>query len=336
MSFENILGQDQVKHILSNSLSKNQLAHAYLFFGPESIGKKRTAFEFAKALNCLTSGPIEACDNCDPCRKIDRGLHPDIFFTQPTRSTPTAREAVIKIDEIRKLQTKLGYLPYEGRTKVAIIDDAEKLNLQAANSFLKTLEEPPDSTILILIASNIHKLLPTIQSRCQSIRFNPLPVSAIKQVLLQQSEIELDPQELDFRVIRSKGQVRRALEENILDLAEYRDELIKLIDLISFKNVDILFKWTKKMGREHQIIMEVLEELLGLIRDLAFLRNSVSKKQLINKDLEPQMASICKRKTSSQWLKLASTIHDTQQSILANANLQLSLENMLLNFCEAA
>ncbi len=336
MSLEKILGQDQVKHILSNSLRKNQLAHAYLFFGPESIGKKRTAFELAKALNCLPSGPVEACDDCDSCRKIERELHPDIFLIKPTRSTPTAREAVIKIDEIRNLQTKLGYLPYEGRTKVAIIDDAEQLNIQAANSFLKTLEEPPDSTILILIVSNIHKLMPTILSRCQTIRFSPLPLSAIKQVLLQQSEIEFDPQELDFRVSRSKGQVKRALEEDILSLAEYRDELIKLIDLISFKNINVLFQWTKKMGREHHIIMEVLEEMQGLVRDMAFLRNSASKGQLINKDLEPQMTSICKRKSSSQWLKLASTIHDTQQTILANANLQLSLENMLLNFCEAA
>ena len=212
MSFQRILGQDQPKRIIQNALANNSVSHAYLFYGPESIGKKLTAVEFAKALNCEVSGPKDNCGDCPACRKIDQGIHPDFFLLEPQKSSPTGRNASIKVEEIRELQKKLAYLPYEAKTKVAIIDGAETMNPQAANTLLKTLEEPPASTILILIASNPYQLLPTLVSRCQGVKFHLLSTGAVRRILRQSAPSETEgfsEKELDLRTLRSMGRISR-------------------------------------------------------------------------------------------------------------------------------
>ena len=140
MAFNQIFGQEKPKQIIKNAIQSSSLSHAYLFNGQESIGKKKVAIELAKALNCIYSIKGDPCDKCSSCQKIESRIHPDFFFIEPFKNTPASREAVIKIEAIRELQRKLAYHPYEGKVKIAIIDDAERMNLQAANSFLKTLE----------------------------------------------------------------------------------------------------------------------------------------------------------------------------------------------------
>ncbi len=336
MPFERILGQGQAKHILSQALSRSRLSHAYLFYGPESVGKKFLAIEFAKALNCLSPGTEDACGACDSCRKIDHRVHPDFFFLEPTLSTPTAREPAIKIDDIRELQKKLGYLPYEGQTKVAVIDQAEKMNLQACNAFLKTLEEPPSATILILTTSNIYQLVPTIISRCQGIRFNPLPPEAIREILQSQGEEELDPTEVDLRVGRSKGQVARALGDEATQTSSYRLEMIGLIEQVSFKRMDLLFQWSKAMAKGSEPLSLILEEMLGLLRDLTFIKSGGSADQLFNRDLLAELEPVAREKSLSNLLKMTEAVNQTQYALFGNANTQLALETMLLDFCEAA
>ena len=336
MSFNNVLGQGQAKHILSQAISSSRLSHAYLFYGPESIGKKLLAVEFAKALNCTSSTPGEACGTCDSCRKIAERIHPDFFFLEPTKATPTARDAALKIDDIRELQKKLGFLPYEGKTKVAVIDQVEKMNLQACNAFLKTLEEPPSSTILILITSNIYQLLPTLISRCQGIKFNPLPPEAIRKILQTQGDEILDPAEVDLRVGRSKGQVSRALSDEATQTSSYRQEMIRLIDQVSFKRMDLLFQWSKAMAKGSEPLSQILEEMLGVLRDLTFVKSGGSPDQLFNRDLLAELKSVAQRKRLAALLKMTEAVNQTQYALSGNANAQLALETMLLDFCEAA
>ena len=336
MSFSNVLGQGQAKHILSQALSHSRLSHAYLFYGPDSIGKKLMAVEFAKALNCLSSAPDNACGNCDSCRKIESRVHPDFFFLEPTKSTPTAREAAIKIDEIRELQKKLGFLPYEAKAKVAVVDQVEKMNLQACNAFLKTLEEPPSSTVLILITSNIYKLLPTMISRCQGIRFNPLTPEHIREILQKQEAPEWNPGEIDLRVGRSQGQVSRALSEEATQTSAYRREMIGLIDQVSFKRMDLLFQWSKAMSKGSEPLPQILDEMTGLLRDLMFIKSGGNTGQLFNTDLWAELEPVARRKPLSHLLKMAEAVNQTQYALSGNANAQLALETMLLDFCEAA
>jgi DNA polymerase-3 subunit delta' len=336
MSFSNVLGQGQAKHILSQALTHSRLSHAYLFYGPDSIGKKLMAVEFAKALNCLSSETDNPCGNCDSCRKIEGRVHPDFFYLEPTKSTPTAREAAIKIDEIRELQKKLGFLPYEAKAKVTVVDQVDKMNLQACNAFLKTLEEPPSSTVLILITSNIYKLLPTMISRCQGIRFNPLTPEHIREILQKQEAPEWNPGEIDLRVGRSQGQVSRAMSEEATQTSAYRREMIGLIDQVSFKRVDLLFQWSKAMNKGSEPLPQILDEMTGLLRDLMFIKSGGNTGQLFNTDLWAELEPVARRKPLPHLLKMAEAVNQTQQALSGNANAQLALETMLLGFCEAA
>lgn len=339
MSFENILGQDRPRQILKKALRSGRIPNSYLFYGQESVGKKLAAIELAKALNCEVSGPVDGCDQCSSCLKIEKRTHPDFFMLEPEKSSPTAREATLKIDAVRELQRKLMYLPYEGQTKVAIINNAECMNPQAANSFLKTLEEPPAQTLIILIASNPYQLLPTIVSRCQGIRFYPLPSEAIRKIItrhLTSETGEAPPEELELRSQRSRGQVARALEEDLLETSQHREELIDLISVVSFKRMDRAFRWTKTWAKQTDRIQLVLDELTNLLRDVAVIKTSSGTGTIFNKDLARQLETLAQQKSLSALLAMFEAVLNTKAALKSNANAQLSLENMLIHFCEAA
>jgi len=339
MALDNILGQDRPKQILEKALRSGRIPNSYLFYGQESVGKKFTAIEVCKALNCETLSPVDSCDKCPSCLKIEKRIHPDLFILEPKKSSPTAREAVLKIDEIRELQKKLLYLPYEGNTKVAIINNAECMNSQAANSFLKTLEEPPTKTLIILIASNPHQLLPTVVSRCQGIRFYPLPNEAIKKIICRHLETETgesQPEEIELRSRRSMGQVAHALEEDLLKTSQDREELIRLISIVSFKRMDQVFLWTKAKAKQTERIQLILDELTRILRDAALIKIDPEARGVINKDLTEQLKILALQKTMPALLAMCEIVQNTKVAIKSNANSQLALENMLIDFCEAA
>jgi DNA polymerase-3 subunit delta' len=315
------------------------VSHAYLFYGPESIGKKLTAIEFAKALNCEGSGSSDNCGDCPSCRKIDRAIHPDFFLLEPKKSSPTARNAFINVDEIRELQKKLAYLPYEAKTKVAIIDGAETMNPHAANTLLKTLEEPPSSTILILIASNPYQLLPTIVSRCQGVKFHLLPTEAVRQILRQSAPPETDgfsEKELDLRTLRSMGRINRALEEDIETTNNYREEILHLLEQTSFKRMDVVFKWTRQWARRSDKVQSVLDEMLNLLRDLAVIKSQGENTEILNRDILDRLKPLAEQKSTRSLIAMFDSALATKSALAANANLQLSLDHMLIQFCEAA
>ena len=337
MSFANILGQDRPRQVLKKAFRNSHIPNAYLFYGPESIGKKFTAIEVAKALNCKVSGPADGCDQCNSCLKIEKRTHPDFFLLEPKKSSPTARESILKIDAIRELQKKLVYLPYEGQTKVAVIDNAEYMTPQAANSFLKTLEEPQSQTLIILIASNPYQLLPTIVSRCQGIRFYPLPAEAVRKIIahhLESETGEAQPEELELRSRLAMGQVARAMQEDLLETSQHREELIDLIGIASFKRMDRVFLWTKTWAKQGDRIQLILDELMNLLRDAAIIKADRTSCAIFNKDLARQLESLAQQKSLPALLAMFEAVQNTKSALKSNANAQLSLENMLLNFCE--
>ena len=339
MSFKSILGQSQPKKILTNALQNSSVAHAYLFYGPESVGKKKLAITLAKALNCKGTDPLDACDECDSCRKIERRIHPDFFYLEPVKSTPTSREAAIKIETIRELQKKLGYLPYEGKTKVVVINSAELMNPQAMNSFLKTLEEPPSSTVLLLISSTPDRLLPTLLSRCQGIQFHRLSNTDIRTIIqsqLQEKGESLTKSELDFRVHRSQGSVERALSESSEQIENLREQLLEVLEKVSFDRMDIVFAFAKAWAKHTEQLQLVLDELLGLIRDLALYRSGCGQSDILNEDLSAKMIPIAGTRSLKAWMDRFTAVRTTQIALSGNANAQLFLENMLIEFCEAA
>jgi len=180
MAFENIVGQEKAIGILKSQLEFNRIAHSYIFLGPEGIGRKKTAVELAKALNCEQSGNTP-CDECVPCRKIDKMIHPDVHLIDYIwqskvldENLPKSGRNVIKIGTIRVIQREINLKLFEGRYRVFIIDSAETLNREAANCLLKTLEEPSPNSLIILITNTLETLPGTVISRCQQIKFRML------------------------------------------------------------------------------------------------------------------------------------------------------------------
>jgi DNA polymerase-3 subunit delta' len=168
MPFSDIKGHDSVKFFLKKILSSGELSHSYLFFGPDSVGKRLTAVTFAKALNCLVAKD-DACGTCASCVKIDSKNHPDVSFIEVAE-----KKDAIGIEQIRDLEERSSLRPYEARKKVFIIQDAHLMTEPAANCLLKTLEEPPRDSIIILVTSRPEELLLTVRSRCKQVRFTSL------------------------------------------------------------------------------------------------------------------------------------------------------------------
>lgn len=173
----NLLGNKKALTLLQKSIKNQKVAHAYLFSGPEGVGKKLFALHFAKILNCEKKG-ISPCEVCNSCVKITKSLHPDIMVLMTEAKQ-------IKIDTIKNLSSFIQSPPFEGSYKVAIIDDAHKMNPKAANALLKTLEEPSSSSVIILVTDLIKNLLPTIVSRCLKISFAPLNDEELSTILLE-------------------------------------------------------------------------------------------------------------------------------------------------------
>ena len=183
--FSSISGQEKAVQRLTGFIRKGTPPHALLFTGIYGIGKKKTALAFAMGLNChsiagqsdMESESTEPCGLCRSCKKIAAGQHPDLIIVEPEQSR-------IKISAVRDLGNSLAVKPYEALKRVVIIDQAQAMNPEAGNSLLKLLEEPPDNTLLILIAGNTQSLLPTIVSRCQQVTFKPIPEYALAEHLL--------------------------------------------------------------------------------------------------------------------------------------------------------
>ncbi|GIP24855.1 DNA polymerase III subunit delta' [Paenibacillus sp. J22TS3] len=175
MSFKEIVGQEAAKKLLQNALRQNKISHAYLFSGPAGSGQKEMALSFVQALFC-TEGGEDACGECLECRKLLHGNHPDLHLIEPDGNS-------IKIDQIRDLQRIFSYRSESGNVKAYIIQDAEKMTVQASNSLLKFLEEPPSPAVAILLSDNGRALLPTIQSRAQLVPFTALSPGMMMQIL---------------------------------------------------------------------------------------------------------------------------------------------------------
>ena len=168
MAFSEIIGQPKAVKLLNRSLTSGRLAHAYLFTGPDGVGKNTTARSMAGLLLCDNTSGTDPCGFCPGCQKFASGNHPDFLHIKP-------QGAVIKIDQVRELKKALSFSPFEAEYRVTILEDVHTMRREAANSLLKLLEEPPPDNILLLTADESEQLLTTIVSRCQVIPFSPIP-----------------------------------------------------------------------------------------------------------------------------------------------------------------
>jgi DNA polymerase-3 subunit delta' len=327
MSFKDVIGHSKPIALLERAIRNEKVVNSYLFLGNEGIGKKHVALQFAKALNCLETmaDPEDACDHCTSCKKIDHGLHPDVLLIEPEGQN-------IKVDQIRQLQRELAYRPYEGKRRVCILTAADRMAPHIPNTLLKTLEEPPLHTVIILLANNSRFILPTIVSRCQPIRFHPLPVPLVSKWLREGSGF--DEAEAHLLASLSEGSPGKALEiqEEIRQIP--REELLKEwvgLKTLSFERIG---SWVGSLPSQRENLLLILEVAKTLLRDLVIAKTLKMGTNLIHSDLVQVIEAMATNWSLSSLLKRMETLHQTMVEIRANANTSLALEAMMLSWVE--
>lgn len=327
MSFKDVLGHSRPIEFIRRAICQDKVSHSYLFLGTEGIGKKWVALQFAKALNCLegVADKGDACDRCLSCKKIDHHLHPDVLIIEPEGQT-------LKVDQVRQMQRDLAYRPYEGRRRVCILSAADRMAPNMSNTLLKTLEEPPLHTVIILLANSPRFLLPTILSRCQPIRFDPLPLPLVSNWLMEQKG--LNEEEAHLLASLSEGSPGKALEirEEIQQIP--RDQL--LTDFVGLKSLPFEKKerWAESLSSDRENLILMLEVAKTLLRDLIMMKTSKDRSKLIHSDLLQKMEPLALNWDLRSLLNRLEFLHQTILAIRQNANMTLAMEAMMLSWAE--
>ncbi len=272
MTFANIKGHGKPVTILKRALTNKMLAHAYLFSGEEGIGKKMTALALAAAVNCANRGPDGGCGDCPSCRKVASGGHPDVHLLGPDGDE-------IKIDQIRHIQADLALKPFEGAKKTQIIDSAERMNQASANAFLKTLEEPPGDALIILVTSMPQSLLPTIRSRCQEIRFPPLPRHTLAQALVKQRG--LSERDAWFLAALARGSMGRGLEMDVEQEKAERHRIMTLWEGLSQMSAGEVLAIAEAHAKDREQFDRLLAIGVECLRDALIYRETGDERLLV-------------------------------------------------------
>ncbi len=321
MSFTHIQGQDRAVQNLKQSLQRDKLHHAYLFSGPEGIGKKKTALELAKALNCDRPGPEGGCDQCPSCQKIQKGIHPDFIHLKP--------EGVnIRIEQIRNLGQQLAYGPALGRFRLCLLDMASDLNEPAANAFLKTLEEPPPGTLFVLLVRDPGELLPTLVSRCMAIGFNPLSLSLITEKLME--EKGLSKEEAQALSLVSGGSLGRAFEFLKTNFWKKQEAWINQLEGFPQAGPAQLFAWAKSWLGSREESQENLEIGQWCLRDLIWVQAGLEEKVSLLPHLKERVRTLAFSLPHSVWLKRLTLLSQAAVYNAQNVNAQLNWEVLFL------
>ena len=370
MPFSHVIGQEHIIRLLKNSLRDSRIAHAYLFVGPDGIGKTTVAKTLAQALNCSREDS-DACGICPACRRIENSSHPDVTWVRPTGLSRR-----VGIDDIRRLRQQISLKPYQGRKKVYLITEADRMTAQASNALLKTLEEPPANSILILITSHPASLFPTIISRCQMMRFSPLNPGHIEDYLVK--KLNLPPGKARLLSRLSEGRLGKALtlqkkavweeREKILNLGSQisgHDDLDKLLEVTAeilelvsnFRHElekriadelreaeDVISKeQLREMKKERMACLtgesrrkvgEILDLMISYYRDLLVLKEGGETSIIINLDRKHEMQKRAVSISSQGIRKIIRAIEETKEFIERNVNLRLALEGMTMKIAE--
>jgi len=327
-----VIGQDRIVNGLDRSLSDGRLFHAYLFVGPAHVGKMTLAIDFTQALNCTSEE--KPCGECSSCRRIVSGSHPDVQVIQLAESVEdqSARKA-IGVEQIREMQRSVSLNSYEGGYRVIIIDGAEFMSEGAANSLLKTLEEPPPATIFILLATEENRLLPTIHSRCQKLELERMPTQAVQQALIDRWEVPSERAELLARL--SHGCIGWAIsavaDESIL---EERSGNMENLIVLAHSDISERFQFASglavEFGKSRVSVRERLELWLTWWRDLALLKSDCAE-FVVNIDREDTLRRQAEQCSLSAIGGAIRSIREAMRHLEQNANARLALEVLMLD-----
>ena len=324
MPFRTIVGHRRIVALLSRAAARNTVPPSLLLAGPDGVGKRRVAVALAETLNCpspISTAHLEhdACGECPSCRRIARGMHPDVIVVEP------GDMGSIKIDAVRDVIERAQYRPFEGRRRVVVIDDADALMPGAQNALLKILEEPPSSSVFALVSAMPDALLPTVRSRCPRLRFGPLTPGEITEALKR----DHDYTEADARVVAAdaEGSLGRALEAASADLAEARANAQRLLEQTArvadpVKRIDFVKDLVGKgsSASERDQLAVCLRALSSLLRDLGILSTRADARMLANADVQDELLRLTPAFDSTRSMRAFAAVDQALGALERNAS----------------
>jgi DNA polymerase III subunit delta' len=313
LSFARIIGQDKAKKMLRRAVEQGRLSHAFLFKGPMGVGKKTFARTFAAALNCRNPEGSEPCGRCVSCRKFHSGSHPDFIVVEP-------EGAAIKINQVRELRKSLAFPPLEAKIRVVLLCEIQTMRREAANSLLKTLEEPPAQTMLILTADEAGGILPTILSRCQSVPFFPLPQKEVAEILAGEAGITAaSAATLAAMAEGSLGRARLLLAKDLLGLRrEIIDTLLRLVPDTP-ETIRTLAELAESTARLKGDLSELLALLATWLHDLLLFGHGAPSR-IINHDLASTFPAARRRWSNHQLSERLRLLETARRQLSRNCN----------------
>jgi DNA polymerase-3 subunit delta' len=324
MPFADITGHERIVEVFRRSVRSGKISHSYLFEGIPGCGRRKTALALIQAIFCREVDD-DACGVCPSCRKIAGGNHGDIHFVEPL---PDKRD--ISIDQLREIQRELSMRPYEALRKACILEPAERMSVNAANSLLKTLEEPPGNAIIILLTENADMLLPTIRSRCQLIRFSPLSPESIRLLLLKGG---MAPGVADLLAPLSEGSMQRAGELDNDTLTARRDMLVARLSTLDIGRISTVFDTAEELAGNRDETLASIDLLLSFVRDTVYLHAGCT--DIVNTSIRPALEKFASRCTRAGALQILGATIETRRAVQRNANNKLALDCLFMKMAEA-
>ncbi len=319
MSFKEIINQDHIVKFLLSSFKADRIMGAYLFIGKEGSGMTKMAKEFAKLINCQNAKD-DCCDECPNCKRIENETYVDVHWFRPINNS-------IIISQIRELEKRIYLKPYESKNKVFIICNVHCLTEESCNALLKTLEEPPSDSVIILIVDDTATLLPTITSRCQKIIFNSSDETRIKEILAHNYKVP--SLHAHFISYLSKGSLNMALEFKDLqeDLIDKRNNILNAIYFKKFSLFRMEEFSLKDNTQKRKSLSLLLDILLAWFRDLLIVKSGLET-TLINLDKKEDLLKLNNKYTLEEITKNIESIANTKLLINSNVNVKLAFAKM--------
>lgn len=321
--FSNMIGQTAVKAHLQKSLQTGKVSHAYIFYGEKGSGKKSLADLFARALQC-ESGGDEPCNQCTSCKQAFNHNQPDIIYVQHEKP------AIISVDEIRRqVNNSIAIKPYSSNRKIYIIDEAEKMNVQAQNALLKTLEEPPSYAVIILLTTNLEGMLQTIRSRCVTLTMKPVSDKDIQRYLMK--EVQIPDYKAGVCAAFARGNVGRAMELAVsVEFEELKEETLQLMQQLQDKSLSDLAAFAKTKADKNSNTAAFFELLQMWYRDVLLYKATGGTGQLIFGEDISHIKKMAVKCTYEGLNRMLNSIEEARTRLAGNVNAELTLEWLLL------
>lgn len=338
-TLKEIHGQEKAIVFLKRIIASYKIAPAYLFTGIQGIGKTTTAMAFALLINCMDPVDGDGCKICTSCKKIIGGNHPDIIIIEPDKD-----KKGIGINQIREINRHLAFSPALERYRIIIIDPAEKMTDEAANAFLKTLEEPPPHNIFILNVRDPGELLLTIVSRCQKVPFKPLPTEDIVNLLINEEDMDKEKATIVARL--SEGSLGRAIKISKDDLFTDRVSWITMLNSVINRPYDILIDMAHELtgfGKRSATDKELKDDRIALMlgiwkswyRDILIFKLEGKLDLILNSDLNNHLKKASALYTVDALIRSLAVIARAEYDLMNNKNLLFLLERSLLGLKRA-